>query len=137
MTFKKPIILFDGVCNLCNNSVRFVLKRDTKRQFSYVPLQSEEGKSLLNKYRIPEETDSIVLIKDEKYYIESDAVLEICEHLPLPWHLARTFKILPLNWRDTIYRWVAKNRYRWFGRREEVTRIGRRTSTPMCPTTGI
>lgn len=118
MTIEKPIILFDGVCNLCNNSVRFVKKRDAKEQFLYIPLQSKEGKRVLNKYQIPKETDSIVFVKDDKFCVESDAVLGICQLLSFPWYLVRIFKIFPKSWRDKTYRWVAANRYRWFGKQD-------------------
>lgn len=118
MEKQNPVILFDGVCNLCNGTVDFLLKRDRKKQFRYAALQSETGKALIQKYQIPEQTDSVILIKLNKAYFESDAAIEIAYILPYPWRLGIVFKIIPKYIRNKIYRWVAKNRYRWFGKRE-------------------
>lgn len=118
MRFEKNIILFDGVCNLCNRSVDFVLKRDKKKQFYYVSLQSEEGKKLVKHYRIPSDTDSVILIRNTKVFTESEAAVEIARRLPVPWKWLSVLRFLPRGWRDGLYRWVARNRYRWFGKRE-------------------
>ena len=118
MEAKQPIILFDGFCNLCNGTVDFLLKHDKQRQFSFVPLQSDEGKLLIHKYRIPADTDSVLLIKLNQVYFESDASVEIAGMLRFPWKLLRVIKFIPRKVRDKVYRWVAKNRYRWFGKRE-------------------
>lgn len=115
---KNPIILFDGICNLCNGTVRFILKKDRKKQFRFVALQSDEGKNLINEYSISSETDSVILIQNNNYFTESEAAIEISKLLPHPWKWAVIFKIIPKNWRDKIYRWVAKNRYRWFGKQD-------------------
>ena len=113
----KPIIIFDGICNLCNASINFILKRDKRKQFLYISLQSDEGKQLVEDYKIPEETDSVVLIKNETVYVESDAALEIGLMLPRPWRWVSVFRIFPKKLRDGIYRWIARNRYSWFGKR--------------------
>jgi predicted DCC family thiol-disulfide oxidoreductase YuxK len=118
MEARQPIILFDGFCNLCNGSVDFLLKNDKKKQFSFVPLQSDEGKLLINKHQIPVDTDSVVLIKSNRVYFESDAAVEIAGLLGYPWKLTSSIKIFPKIIRNKIYRWVAKNRYRWFGKRQ-------------------
>ena len=118
MEKQNPVILFDGVCNLCNGTVDFLLKRDRKKQFRYAALQSDTGKALIQKFHIPEQTDSVVLIKLNKAYFESDAAIEIANMLPYPWRLGIIFGIIPKILRNKIYRWVAKNRYRWFGKRE-------------------
>ncbi len=118
MRFEKNIILFDGVCNLCNRSVDFVLKRDRQKQFYYVSLQSEEGKKLVERYRIPLDTDSVILIRNTKVFTESEAAIEIARMLPVPWKWLSILRFLPRRWRDGLYRWVARNRYRWFGKRE-------------------
>ncbi|GAB1454334.1 thiol-disulfide oxidoreductase DCC family protein [Draconibacterium sp.] len=118
MEARQPIILFDGFCNLCNGSVDFLLKNDKKKQFSFVPLQSDEGKLLINKHQIPVDTDSVVLIKSNRVYFESDAAVEIAGLLGYPWKLTSSIKIIPKIIRNKIYRWVAKNRYRWFGKRQ-------------------
>ncbi len=118
MNDNNPIILFDGICNLCNSSVNFILKRDKKKQFHFVSLQSDEGKELIKRYKIPQETDSVILIRKNEIFIESDAALKIIGLLPTPWKWLTIFKIIPIKWRNKIYNWVAKNRYKWFGKRD-------------------
>jgi predicted DCC family thiol-disulfide oxidoreductase YuxK len=118
MEKQNPVILFDGVCNLCNGTVDFLLKRDRRKQFRYAALQSETGKALIQKFQIPEQTDSVILIKLNKVYFESDAVIEISNLLTFPWRLGIIFQIIPKIIRDKIYRWIAKKRYQWFGKRK-------------------
>ena len=118
MEIQNPVILFDGLCNLCNGAVDFLLKRDRRKQFRYAALQSETGKVLIQKFHIPEHTDSVILIHLNKVYFESDAAIEISSLLPYPWRLGIIFQMIPKIIRDKIYRWIAKNRYRWFGKRE-------------------
>ncbi|AZQ44402.1 thiol-disulfide oxidoreductase DCC family protein [Nonlabens ponticola] len=116
---EKQIVLFDGVCNLCNKAVTFIIERDKKNVFNFGALQNEKGKALLNKYDIdPEETDSIILIKNDKAYIKSTAALHIAKNLSGGWPLLYTFIILPKFIRDSIYDWVARNRYGWFGKKD-------------------
>lgn len=116
---NNPLVLFDGVCNLCNRTVDFILKRDSKKLFRFVPLQSETGKKLREKIQFPDQIDSVILIHKEKVFYESDAALEIARLLPAPWKWAVVLKIVPQDWRNAVYRWVARNRYRWFGKREK------------------
>ncbi len=111
------MILFDGICNLCNASINFILKRDKNKLFRYVSLQSEEGKQLVELHQIPKETDSVILIHNKKVFVESSAAIEIARMLPVPWRWAAVLKIIPQKIRDGIYRWIARNRYRWFGKR--------------------
>ncbi len=113
-----PIILFDGVCNLCNNTVDFVIRRKHGGQFRFVALQSETGEKLRQRFSIPADTDSVVLIYNEDVYFESAAILKTAWLLSYPWRLAVLFKIIPLKWRNKFYRWIASNRYKWFGKRE-------------------
>ena len=115
---NNPLVLFDGVCNLCNGTVDFILKRDRKNQFRFAALQSETGEAIRKKFSISDEIDSVVLIHKEKVFYESDAALEIARLLPAPWKWAVVFKIVPLSWRNVVYRWIARNRYRWFGKKE-------------------
>lgn len=122
MEFEKPILLFDGVCNLCNNSVNLIIKRDKKNQFRFIALQSQEGIELITKLGISKETDSVILIVENRVFTESEAAIEIIKRLPLPWKWLTIFKIIPQKIRDKIYRWIARNRYRWFGKRD-VCRI--------------
>lgn len=116
----KKIILFDGVCNLCNGAIQFIIKRDTHNLFLFTPLQSETGKKLLEERRIdPKNMDSIILIEPNvAYYIKSDAALEIVKHLKTPWRLISIFKVLPIGFRNFVYDFIAKNRYRWFGKED-------------------
>ena len=118
MQSEKHIILFDGICNLCNGAVNFILKRDIKKQFQFEALQSERGKKLIANFEIAPETDSIILIINNQVYTESDAAIEIARLLPAPWNWFSTFKIIPPKFRNGIYKWIAKNRYRWFGKKE-------------------
>ena len=115
---KNPKVLFDGVCNLCNGAVNFIMKRDRKKQFRFVTLQSEAGKFLKEKFNIPSSTDSVILIFQNQIVTESDAAIKIAWLLPFPWKLAVVFNFIPKKIRDKMYRWVAKNRYKWFGKKE-------------------
>lgn len=118
MTSEKSVILFDGVCNLCNASIDFILKRDTKNQFLVGALQEDSGKKLLSRYEVnPEYLDSLVLIEDEKIYFRSTAALRIAKKLPGLWPLFYALLILPSPIRDGAYNWIGRNRYRWFGKK--------------------
>lgn len=115
---NKKIILFDGVCNLCNNSVNFIIRRDIKSIFLFAPLQSNFGEVLTAKMNIPQKIDSIILISENKYYIKSDAVIEIIKQLKWYWRMFIIIKILPLKFRDFLYDFIANSRYKWFGKRD-------------------
>lgn len=113
------VVLFDGVCNLCNRSVQILLKNDRKKQLSFGSLQSEKAKSLLIDHGIdPNQMNSIVFLKDEKAYTESDAVLHICKTIGGVWIIGYLFISLPRFIRNVLYRFIARHRYRWFGKRE-------------------
>ncbi|KAF8704830.1 hypothetical protein HU200_031068 [Digitaria exilis] len=116
----RPIMLFDGVCNLCNGGVRFVREHDPNRSIRYVPLQSESGRKLLERSgRAPDDISSVVLVEKDRSYIKSEAVLRIMEYLNLPFpQLAIFLKFVPLFLRDFAYDNVANNRYIVFGRSE-------------------
>lgn len=114
---NKKIILFDGVCNLCNNSVNFIIRKDIKSIFLFAPLQSNFGEVLTAKMNIPQKIDSIILISENKYYIKSDAVIEIIKQLKWYWRMLIIIKILPLKFRDFLYDFIANSRYKWFGKR--------------------
>lgn len=120
MDTEPTIILFDGVCNLCSRSVRFVIARDPHAHFRFAALQSEAARRICAERSISMPTalepDSIVVIADGKSLERSDATLAIAARLPLPWSLLRIFRAIPRPLRDWLYRLVAKNRYRWFGR---------------------
>jgi predicted DCC family thiol-disulfide oxidoreductase YuxK len=115
----KPIVLFDGVCNLCNGSVLFIIKRDREAKFSFASLQSSFGQSQLKKFNLPlGELNTIFLIKDEKFFQKSDAALEIAKGMSGLWPTLYVFKIIPRFIRNFVYYLIAKNRYRWFGKQE-------------------
>lgn len=117
---NKEIILFDGLCNLCNGAVLFIIKRDRDDVFRFVSLQSDLGKEIIRYIGADvSKTDSIVWYKPgEAYYYKSDAALKIINRFGGFWGLLNLFKIIPAFLRDAIYDWVAKNRYRWFGKQE-------------------
>ncbi len=117
---NNSIILFDGVCNLCNASINFIIKRDKKRIFRYTPLQSNEGKKLLDKYSlISNELNTVILIEENTVYTKSTAFIEITKSLSGAWKIARILKIIPKNIRDFLYDIIAGKRYKWFGKRNE------------------
>ena len=112
-------ILFDGVCNLCNGVVKFITKRDKENKFSFLSLQSDEGKKILNQYGINIlETDSIVYVKNEKAFIKSNAAIEIARDLGGIYKILLVFKVFPLFINDYVYDFVAKNRYKFFGKND-------------------
>ncbi|BAU27251.1 putative DCC family thiol-disulfide oxidoreductase YuxK [Aneurinibacillus soli] len=114
-----PVILFDGVCNLCEGSVRFIIQRDPDAVFRFAALQSKTGARLLQTHHLDAAMpDSVVVIERGKLYTHSTAALRICRHLSGLWPLLYGFTIVPRVLRDSVYRWVARNRYRWFGKKE-------------------
>lgn len=113
------IILFDGVCNLCNGSVQFVLKHDRKGQMKFASLQSSAAGKLLAKHAIdPGYLGSIVFLDGDKVYIASDAVLRVSRYLAWPWKALACLRFIPKFIREPVYRWIARNRYQWFGKRD-------------------
>ncbi len=116
---NTPVLLFDGVCNLCNSSVQWVLLHDPKGIFQFTALQSETGQALLRKWNRPtDDFDSVVLVDGDRLLLHSDVPLEIVRRLGGWWQLLYVFKLIPRPLRDAVYHWVARNRYRWFGKRE-------------------
>jgi predicted DCC family thiol-disulfide oxidoreductase YuxK len=117
---KNKIVLFDGVCNLCNSSVQFIIKRDKKKQFRFASLQGNYGQEFLKKHSLPADNfNSFILLEDDEVYTRSTGALRMLKHLGGGWSLFYTFIILPKFIRDAVYNWVARNRYKWFGKREE------------------
>ena len=111
-----PIILFDGACNLCEGSVQFVIARDPAARFHFASLQSAKGRELRAQHSVT--ADSVVLVEDGRAYVESEAAWRIAAHLGPPWSWLALARVLPVGWRNALYRWVARHRYRWFGRQE-------------------
>ncbi|MBL4663540.1 MAG: thiol-disulfide oxidoreductase DCC family protein [Flavobacteriaceae bacterium] len=119
MKTNKKIILFDGVCNLCNTSVAYVIKRDKKDLFRFAALQEPAGLELIKKHSIDaSKTDSIILIDGEKAYAKSTAALKIALHLGGLYSLLYGFMIIPNFIRNWVYDYIAENRYKWYGKKE-------------------
>lgn len=118
-TQNKKIILFDGVCNLCNNSVVFIIKRDNKDVFRFAAIETVEGQKLIEKHQIDtSKVDSILLFENDNYYYKSTAALKIARHLKGGYPLLYGFMILPRFFRNWVYDIIARNRYKWFGKKE-------------------
>lgn len=124
---SAPVVLFDGVCNFCNASVDFLLERERDHELRFAALQSDAARDLVHAAggaalveRLVGDGDpsSIALVEDGRVYTESTAALRIAKHLRAPWRWLRIFVIVPRPLRDAVYRWIAKNRYRWFGKSE-------------------
>lgn len=118
MATAGPLILFDGDCNLCNGAVQFVIRRDPAARFSFASLQSEAGRRALAEAGEQDLPDSIVLVQGSRVRVKSAAALAIARGLRLPWPLLSVFWLVPYPLRDLVYDWVARNRYRWFGKRD-------------------
>ena len=114
------VVYFDGVCNLCNSAVNFLIDQDKQGRLKFASLQSEAGKAVLHRSGLPEQDyDSFILVKDGQLFQKSEAVLEVVRLLGGGWSLLYGFKIIPRAWRDWLYTQIAQNRYRWFGKRTQ------------------
>ncbi|MEJ2545413.1 MAG: DUF393 domain-containing protein [Calditrichaceae bacterium] len=112
---NKSIILFDGDCKLCNGSVRFIEKRDRNKQFTYIPLTSKEAENLINKFGVDtNEIDSVLLVQNDKLFTHSTAALTIARNLSGFWPLFYILIIIPKFIRDSVYRYIASHRHKWF-----------------------
>ncbi len=115
-----PILLFDGVCNLCNASVQWVIERDTAGIFRFASLQSETGAFFLKKHNLPVgELNTVVLVEGDRAWTRSDVPLRIFKKLGGWWRLLLVFALVPRPLRNAVYDWIARNRYRWFGKKDE------------------
>jgi predicted DCC family thiol-disulfide oxidoreductase YuxK len=117
---SSPIVLYDGVCGLCEASVHFIIDHDPAGRIRFAALQSEIGRKLLAEHRMdPDALNTLVLIEEGQAYVRSTGALRICLLLGHGWSLlAETFLLIPEPVRDAVYGWVARNRYRWFGKRD-------------------
>lgn len=113
----KALILFDGYCHLCSAWVRGLLKADRNTYFLFAPLNGKTAAQLRREYAIPDSVDSIILLDDGRVAVYSDAVLQIARRIGGFYRLLFVGYILPKTWRDSLYRLLARNRFRWFGRR--------------------
>lgn len=115
----SAIVLFDGVCNFCNDWVNFIIRHDRRDYFKFTPLQSDAAREILEKHLVnPAETDSVVLLENGKIYTYSTAALRIGRGLGGVWSLAYALIIVPKFIRDAVYQWIARNRYKWFGQKD-------------------
>jgi predicted DCC family thiol-disulfide oxidoreductase YuxK len=117
---ENPVILFDGVCNYCNGVVNFIIRQDTKKVFHFATLQSGFGQKLLKENNLPTDLfESFILLDKGKLYSKSTAALRLNNKLPWYWKWTQLFWIFPKFFRDWVYSIIAKNRYKWFGKREK------------------
>lgn len=125
---QQAVILFDGVCNFCNGTVNFLLRQDKKMRFRFAALQSEAGQALLAQYGLSKENlDTFILLDNGKVYRRSTAALRVGNNLPWYWQWTQVFRIVPPFIRDGVYNFIARNRYKWFGKK----------ATCMLPTPGM
>ena len=119
---QKPLVLFDGECNLCESSLQFLIKHNHSGNLSFATLQSAKESEVLKHAGLPvSEYDSLLLWEDNKLYSYSTAVLKISKHLDFPWNMIRMLLFVPATIRDPIYRFLAKRRYKWFGKKSLCT----------------
>lgn len=117
---EAPVILFDGVCNFCNYWVSFAIKRDREKKLRFTTLQGQAAKQLLPQYHIhPTSLSSVIFIDKGKAYTQSSAAIRICKYLAGGWKLFYGFMIVPKFIRDFFYNIIARNRYKWFGKKDE------------------
>lgn len=116
---NHPIVLFDGVCNLCNSSVQFIIKKDKKKIFRFASLQGKTGQALLQKFNLPTDNfNSFILVEEDTIYTKSTGALRMLKKLGGGWSLLYGFILVPAFIRNAVYNWVASNRYKWFGKQE-------------------
>ena len=115
----RPVVLFDGVCNLCDASVHFIIDRDPASIHAFASLQSPVGQELSRRFELPtSDPGTLILVEGNRHFVRSTAALRIARRLRQPWPLLYGLMIIPRSLRDAIYNLIARNRYRWFGRRD-------------------
>lgn len=112
------VILFDGECNFCDSSVQFIIKRDRKALYKFAAIQSTVGQEILRKHNIPATLDSFILVDGDQWHTKSSAALRVFKNLTIGWKLCYFLLIVPRPIRDYFYNIIAKNRYKWFGKKE-------------------
>jgi predicted DCC family thiol-disulfide oxidoreductase YuxK len=115
---SKSIVLFDGVCNVCNDAVNFIIDRDPRKRFQFASLQSEVGQRLRQEYSLGTDLETMALIEGRRAYVRSSAALQVVRRLAGLWPLLYVAILVPTFIRDAAYRYFAHHRYRWFGKRE-------------------
>jgi predicted DCC family thiol-disulfide oxidoreductase YuxK len=114
----NPVLLFDGVCNFCNRMVNFAIRHDKKANLKFAPLQSATGQQLKEEYKVNPTADTVVFIENGKAYTYARAAIRVCKYLDWPAKALYAFIIIPSFISQPVYKWIAKNRYRWFGKKE-------------------
>ncbi len=116
------VVVFDGVCNLCSRGVNFLLAHERDHVIHFAAAQSPSGQELLRKHGFdPQDLATVVFIKGGAVHVRSDAALEVARHLRMPWRMFRVLCLVPRQLRDPVYDLIARNRYRWFGKRESCS----------------
>lgn len=118
MNATRPILIFDGVCNICSLGVRIVLRHDRAGAFDFAFAQGPVGAALKRRHGMPDNLETVTVVDGARVYVKSDAALYVARRLPFPWPLLGLLRLLPRAWRDRLYDLVARNRYDWFGRRD-------------------
>jgi len=113
----KTLVLFDGYCHLCCGLVVRIIRRDLSGEFIFAPIDSKTGKLARRQFNLDENIDSIIVVEAGRAYVYSEAVLRVAAKLDGPFKLLLMGRILPRSWRDQLYRWIARNRVSWFGKR--------------------
>jgi predicted DCC family thiol-disulfide oxidoreductase YuxK len=115
----QHVVVFDGACNLCAHSVTFILAHERDSAIRFAAAQSAAGRELLREFGLdPDNVATFVFVKGGTAYVRSDAALEVAQHLRSPWRMLRVLRFVPRRLRDSVYDIIARNRYRWFGKRE-------------------
>lgn len=113
-----PVLLFDGVCNFCNRMINFAIRNDKKAKLHFAPLQSKAGEALRSSYGVEPTADTIVFIEKGKAYTYARAAIRVCRYLDWPAKMLYVFIIVPRFICQPVYKWIARNRYKWFGKKE-------------------
>ena len=115
----EPVILFDGICNLCNGVVKLVIRQDKKAYYKLAALQSHAGQELLKNHKLPQKDfETFLLIENGKVYQQSDAALRVAKQFSWYWQWVQTLWLVPRPLRNAVYRFIARRRYRWFGKKD-------------------
>lgn len=112
----QPLVLFDGPCHLCQRSVRFILRHEKEPKLRFTSLQTDLAEQVRTRYKVPPDTDAMILLEDGQAFIGSDAALRLAGYLKAPYRWFRVFRFLPRRLHGSLYRWIARNRTKWFGR---------------------
>ena len=128
-----PIVLFDGVCNLCTRSVQFIIKRDPRKRFRFASIQTDAAQALLAAHELSSDLSTILLLEDERVYDRSSAALRICRHLNGLWPGLYVCIALPKFLRDIGFKWISRNRYKWFGKTAECMLPGPELADRFLP----